>query len=81
MAVWVRVPLAVQNTKTMNAEIIMVIICAIIFGYFIQIGMGIILAHDGAKTWKIWFAIPGIGLLAQFIYIFYCLFQIYFDEE
>lgn len=67
--------------KIMDGQIVMIIVCAIIFGYFVQFGMGIILAQDESKSWKIWFIIPGIGFLAQFIYLWYCLFQIYFDEE
>ena len=56
------------------------IIAACIVAYFLQLDMGAILAQDEAKSWKIWFAIPGIGLLAQLIYLWYCIFQIYFDK-
>lgn len=57
-----------------------IIIAACIVAYFLQLGMGAVLGSDQNKYLKIGFIIPGIGLLVQLIYLFYCMFYIMFDE-
>lgn len=56
------------------------IIAAFLIAYFLQLGMGLMLSSGVNKYWKIGFIIPGIGLLVQLIYLFYCMFYIMFDE-
>lgn len=57
------------------------IIAACIVAYFLQLGMGAVLGTNQNKWLKIDFIIPGIGLLVQLVYLFYCVFYIMFDEE
>ena len=57
------------------------IIAACIVAYFLQLGMGAALGTNQNKWLKIGFIIPGIGLLVQLVYLFYCMFYIMFDEE
>lgn len=56
-------------------------IAACIVAYFLQLGMGAVLGTNQNKWLKIGFIIPGIGLLVQLVYLFYCMFYIMFDEE
>lgn len=71
------VPGDVYKTDIMETGII---IAACIVAYFLQLGMGAVLGSDQNKWLKIGFIIPGIGLLVQLIYLFYCMFYIMFDE-
>lgn len=57
------------------------IIAACIVAYFLQLGMGAVLGTNQNRWLKIGFIIPGIGLLVQLVYLFYCVFYIMFDEE
>jgi hypothetical protein len=57
------------------------IIAACIVAYFLQLGMGAVLGTNQNKWLKIGFIIPGIGLLVQLVYLFYCMFYIMFDVE
>lgn len=57
------------------------IIAACIVAYFLQLGMGTVLGTNQNKWLKIGFIIPGISLLVQLVYLFYCMFYIMFDEE
>lgn len=57
-----------------------IIIAACIVAYFLQLGMGAVLGTNQNKWLKIGFIIPGIGLLVQLVYLFYCMFYIMFDE-
>ena len=56
-------------------------IAACIVAFLLQLGMGAVLGTNQNKWLNIGFIIPGIGLLVQLVYLFYCMFYIMFDEE